>query len=162
MMICCLIRRPLCSLVYFLGKDCALKDWTNPTRIFLLLIRHKYGAAWIFPYHHFPWPGFEPMSAKFHRPRTFWRTLNRLSYNATTKNIQKWWCPWKLTIESAEVLHGDLAVAPDGRHGDENLLAAKTLEAGPEVLPLHDEAHHAFVHVEHDCNSAKRNRGWSL
>ena len=55
----------------------------------------------------------------------------------------------QLTIQAANVLHGDFAVAPDGRDGDEQLLAAETPESGTKVLALNDEAHHALVHVEH-------------
>ena len=55
-----------------------------------------------------------------------------------------------LTIEPAEVLHRDLAVAPHGAHDRVQLLALHAPERDAEVLSVDDEAQRALVHVEHD------------
>ena len=58
-----------------------------------------------------------------------------------------------LTVHSADVLHGDLAVAPDGGDHEVQLLAAQALERGAQVLTVHHESQHSLIHIE---NSWKR------
>ncbi len=57
----------------------------------------------------------------------------------------------RLTIESSDVFHCYLAVAPDSRHSHVQLPASETSERGTQVLPVDNEAHHALVHVKHHC-----------
>lgn len=57
----------------------------------------------------------------------------------------------QLTIQSADVLHCNFTVAPNGWYSYEQLLAAQTPERGTEVLPIDDEPHDSLVHVEHHC-----------
>ncbi len=56
----------------------------------------------------------------------------------------------KLTIKAPDVLHGDLAVAPDGGDDGVELLAPEPPVRHPQVLTLHHETQRPFVHVQHN------------
>ena len=57
-------------------------------------------------------------------------------------------CACRLTVKSSQVLHGDLAVAPDRRDDEEELLAPQAPERRPEVVVADGEAENPFVHVQ--------------
>ena len=54
----------------------------------------------------------------------------------------------QLTVHSANVFHGDLAMAPDGRDHEIELLSPEAAESWAEILAVHDETKNAFVHIQ--------------
>lgn len=55
----------------------------------------------------------------------------------------------QLTVEPADVLHGDLRVPPHGRHDGVQRLAAQTARRHAQVPAVGAEGQRALVHVQH-------------
>ncbi|VVD01890.1 unnamed protein product [Leptidea sinapis] len=75
-----------------------------------------------------------------------------------------------LTIKSSDILHGDLGVAPHGRHDGVQRLAPQPPRGHAQVAAVRTEGEGALVHVQHDQQPVghqellvgPQQRGWAI